>query len=652
MQDIKEPEAVWRTMAGTTDGEEARSIATVIYAYSGGRGALVDDVAFALARLAEVSERVLIVHGSEVDQPTRSALAALASGTLQMADASFSPRWYAEAWRRFGGGSSDNDRIVLTGDSWFGPINPLHAVLERMAHEPADLWQMVENATGTRQVFPEEGFPDRVRPWAWVCLTGRLMASTDWSTCALVQEDEGQSSGSEWALNDYFTERGWRTTYAFPASNFPDADPALLHTALLLAEGAPFVDKAVFQGYPPHLNRLGIIGREVVEAIGDAGYPLAMLWSSLVRNTPPKALNTNAGMLEVIDPASGSTLETELLRVAVIARVTEVDAFDTLLFRLDHLPQSFDLFVTTTDGISAGRIDRHLESWWAGRPGRYDVRVTPASPGHDMADFFVACRDVLLSDAYDLIVKVHLREPKGKTMNVARYFRRYQFDNLLSDPASVRAVFELFAKEPGLGVVFPPMIHIGYATMGRGWAGLDAVATQLCQQLGITVPLDKVSPLAPYGGMFIARPAALRLLAAHPWSYAQYWAGERMGRPLNHVQERLVAAAAGERGFHVRTILTPEHAAIGHTSLEYKLDEMLSTTRGYPVEQIGLLHRAGYTGYGGPVALLRMYLRINHPRASELLRPVYRVAGLGFRVMRWAQSVVGRVSGASTKESM
>jgi lipopolysaccharide biosynthesis protein len=171
------------------------------------------------------------------------------------------------------------------------------------------------------------------------------------------------------------------------------------------------------------------------------------------------------------------------------------------------------------------------------------------------------------------------------------------------------------------------MMHIGYATMGRGWADLYQAADKICQMLGITVPLDRVSPLAPYGGMWIGRPEALRPLSDHAWSFADYDFEKRgkLGR-LAHLQERLIAVAAAQCGFHVRTVLTPEHAAISHTALDFKVDELFSTTRGYPVEQIQLLHRAGFTGYGGVVAIARMYLRVNHPRIVAFLRPGYHLA--------------------------
>ena len=245
-----------------------------------------------------------------------------------------------------------------------------------------------------------------------------------------------------------------------------------------------------------------------------------------------------------------------------------------------------------------------------------------------MSAFFVGCRDILRGGRYDLVVKVHSRTPQRRTPNVARYFRRYQLENLLSSPGYVRNVLALFQREPGLGVVFPPVIHIGYATPGRGWVRYRERALELCTTLRIRVPLDGVSPLAPLGGMWVGRPEALSLLTDADWTYSQY------GRPAPHradlarVQERLVPLAAGERGFHCRTVLNAEHAAISHTALEYKLDQLSSTTPGYPVEQIQFLHRAGWAGAGGIVALTRMYMKLNHPGAMKMLHPVVHPAGI------------------------
>ena len=88
------------------------------------------------------------------------------------------------------------------------------------------------------------------------------------------------------------------------------------------------------------------------------------------------------------------------------------------------------------------------------------------------------------------------------------------------------------------------------------------------------------------------------------------------------MQERLVVAAAAQRGFHSRTVLAASHAAISHTALDFKNDQMFATLRGYPLDAILLLQRAGHTGYGGIVGLARMYLRLNHRLIARAVLPV------------------------------
>lgn len=619
-----------------TDGSEdtPRPLRVVVYAMAAAVSGVPGDVRHALTALRPHADRIVVVHSPTLGATARAALSDLADEAVAAPGEEFSPQWYSAGIVR----TPANGELILTGDSWIGPVRSFSPILERMSAETLDAWSMVENAAGIPESFGSEGFPARARPWTWMSLseTADRSAAVRFLDSNAAPDD---ALTAELRFLDAMESVGAQTGHAFVAADFPSPNPALLHAELLLEAGCPLVDKAVFQSYPPFLDRSAVIGRDVVRTIAGYGFSMDALWDGLARTTPPKALNTNAGMLEILhgdrhEAAPG-------FRIAVIARVTDVAAVEDVLDRADNLTGPYDVYLTTTDGRSAARLERRAEKWWGGRAGRFEVRVTPASRGRDMADFFVGCRDILLSDSYDLIVKVHARKNRRKTANVARYFRRYQYENLLHDESYVRQLLGLFEQEPGLGMVFPPMMHIGYATMGRGWAGLRGFADRAAEMLGITVPLDEVSPLAPYGGMFIARTDALRILARFPWSFGDY--GHRKERDygqLQHLQERLLVPAAAEAGFHTRTVLTPEHASISHTALEFKVDEMFSTTRGYPVEQIGLLHRAGYTGYGGAVALSRMYLNINHPRVTARLRPVYRIAYRLYPIARTLRTAV------------
>ncbi|MGN8554696.1 UNVERIFIED_CONTAM: rhamnan synthesis F family protein, partial [Microbacterium sp. SLM126] len=360
-------------------------------------------------------------------------------------------------------------------------------------------------------------------------------------------------------------------------------------------------------------------------------------------NVQPRVLNADAAMLEVLPDVDTSYDPTTPLRIAAVIHVRDLARIDDLLDRYATLPEGTDLIVTTTSHEDADHVRSRLSRRADLAPARREVRVVQARAGRDMSAFFVTCADVLRDERYDLIVKIHSMKRAGIEFNARRYFRRHQLENLLSSSGYVRNVLGLFQREPGLGVVFPPMVHIGFGTMGRAWADYRETVADWCKRLGIRVPLDDASPLAPYGGMWIARREALAILTDHPWTYSDYRRKEAQApADLPRIQERLVALACGELGYHVRTVLNTEHASISHTALEEKVDQLFSTTPGYPVEQIQFLHRAGWAGHGGPLSLARMYLRMNHPRVSRVAEPGLHLA---WRAMDKARRVRDRMRG-------
>lgn len=360
------------------------------------------------------------------------------------------------------------------------------------------------------------------------------------------------------------------------------------------------------------------------------------MWSNLAKNVQPKTLNTDAGMLEVLDESAHAPAPSR--RIAVLAHCADPRTIDHILNRLEQIPVDFDLVVTTLDDDSATRIRTAIDDRRLTKATGFDIRVVPSKHGRDMSAFFIGCRDILVSDRYDLVVKIHSRAPRKRGANIARYFRRYQLENLISSPGQFSNLLALFEREPGLGAVFPPMMHIGYALAGRGWSQYREPALEISERLGINVPFDGASPLAPMGGMWVGRPKALRLLLDDQLRYEDYVAAKRGGADLARVQERLLPLALGEIGYHCRTVLNQEHAGIAYANLAYKLDQLSITPPGYPLEQIQWLHRAGWAGAGGIVAMTRMYMRLNHPTTSARLAPVMRpfvaVARIGMHTLR------------------
>jgi rhamnosyltransferase len=354
-----------------------------------------------------------------------------------------------------------------------------------------------------------------------------------------------------------------------------------------------------------------------LDAAESAGFELLPILRHLARSTPPRLLNTNGALLSVVAAPSAERTRDQTMRIAVVAHIFYEDMVDELVDLTDNLPGPYDLVITTPDQDRARTIREQLASR-ARTWGALDIRVLGSNNGRDQGAFLVACRDLIVGDDYDLLVKVHSKKTVQDGFNIGRHFKQQQLLNLLDTPAYVDGLVDLFRNEPGLGLVYPPTIHIGYPTMGRGWWSNKSGFAALAAQLGITVPLDDVSPLAPYGSMYIARPAALRRMVEREWSFADFGGADAyQDGGLAHILERLPSYAAAEDGYYTRTVMTADYTAISHTSFEYNLDQLSVTIPGRIDEQVSLIRRLGFFGQGRAADVLRMYLRSHAPRHSR-----------------------------------
>ncbi|WP_341975315.1 rhamnan synthesis F family protein [Microbacterium sp. LTA6] len=614
-----------------------------------------DYVPFALAGLREHAAHVLVVVNGALSDAGRVALESVSDEVLVRENSGFDIWAHKDALDHVGARIAEFDEVLLTNDTWFGPVRPYGPVFERMGERSTDFWGMTDHAREVPNPFTGKGvLPYHLQSF-WIAVRREMFLSDAWVQYWRDLPEMPSYFDAvlkhETIFTEHFAERGFTHDVAYPSADYPTDHPALFNADLLLRDDCPLLKRRQFFHYPPYLDRHAVIGRRVLRDVEDYGYPMPVLWQNLARNVAPKVLNADAGMMEVLPDVDVSYDPERPYRIAVIAHVPHARDLDELLSSTDDIGQSHTLFVTTTTDEDAATITQRLAEQGTGDRAASEVRVVPAR-GRDMSAFFVGMRDVLVSGDFDLIVKVHTRRPKNRSANAIRYFRRHQVDNLLGSPGYFANVLALFQREPGLGIVMPPMIHVGYATPGKGWAYYLPRAKEVAAQLGIRVPFDGVSPLAPLGGMWICRPAALAPLTRPDWRVEDFdKPSKRRKADLARVLERLVVYGAGEDGFHARTVMSLEHAGISHVSMEYKLDQLASTTPGYPIEQIQFLHRAGWIGKGGAVAMLRMYLNLNHPALVERVRPVVRpVTSILRRAVgaaRGAQKLlIGAVKGA------
>ncbi|WP_243076980.1 rhamnan synthesis F family protein [Microbacterium sp. SS28] len=601
------------------------------------RGGIDDYIPYALDGMREDAAHILVVVNGTLSDEGRAKLEPVCDEILVRNNTGYDIWAHKHALAHLGDRISEFDEIILTNDTWFGPVRPYGPVLARMAARQVDFWGLTDHSAQEPNPFTGRGVLHYHLQSFWIAVRPSLFLSEAWRAywhdLPEMPDYFDAVLKHEAVFTHHFASLGFRPDVAFPSKNYPTDHPALFNPDLLLADGCPVLKRRPFFHYPPFLDRHAVIGREIARGVEAYGYPVAMMWQNLARNVAPKVLNADAGMLEVLPQADASGGVGRTLRVVAILHVFYPEMTDEMLDRVDTLPGPYDLVVTTPDSARAQeirgilalrpRIDRSVE-----------VRVVDSNAGRDQSAFLIGCRDILLDGGYDLVVKLHSKKTPQDGFNIGRHFKGQQFQNLLDGDGYTANLIALFLREPGLGLVYPPMIHIGYPTMGHAWWANKPGVEAMCAELGIRVPLDHASPLAPYGSMFVARPEALRLLVEHAWTYEQFGSEDAYNDgSLAHILERLPSYAAGELGYHTRTVATAEYMAISHTMLDYKLDEISSALPGDTVEAIHYLRGVGHVGRGRLIDFARMYVRLHFPGVGAALRRVVRRRPLLGRVL-------------------
>ncbi len=459
----------------------------VFYLFFDAEGVVDDYVPYKLEHLRPHAEHIVVVVNGSVTPEGRAKLEAVADDVFERENEGFDAWAYKDALARFGRERlADYDELILMNHTFYGPIGSFDPLFARMNASELDFWGVTDHGPTPSQFLAGKTYPAHIQSH-WIAVRRRLFLSEPWRAywdgLPPIRSYQDSVSRHEARFTEHFERNGFRYEVAYPHKDFGNLHPALISAYDLIEAGCPVLKRRVFFHDPLYLDKEVIIGRWITEAAGRAGYPLELLWANAARTALPKVLNTNASMLEILPEAVDRYDEAKPQRIAAVAHIFYDDMTDELLDRFAFLPSAYDLFITTTDEVKAQTIrealDRRAAAGLDAACVRREVRVLPSNRGRDISAFYIGCRDVLTSGDYDLVVKIHSKKTAQMAHNAGSFFKRQQLDNILNSPGYAANVIGLFQREPGLGAVFAPMIHIGYPTLGAAWFLNRAPAAEL-----------------------------------------------------------------------------------------------------------------------------------------------------------------------------
>ncbi|KAB1659476.1 glycosyltransferase [Pseudoclavibacter chungangensis] len=603
-------------------------------------GVVDDYVVHQLREFRRDFDTIFVVVNGGLDDEGRARLESVADTVWQRENVGFDVWGFKEAQAEFGWDALEEfDELHLINYTNFGPLYPLAEVLDRMDDLDVDFWGMTEHKEVTPHPLRGVGTMPAHLQSPWLVVRKSMFSTPEyrqyWDEMPMITTYHQSVDRYETNFTPHFNRLGFTSRAAFPAENYAAANPHFENITEMLKDRVPIMKRRVFFHDPLHNDKVPIIARDALETVErTSDYPVELVYANLARTSQPRNFHTNASMMEILPDQDLTDPDVPAPSVAVICHLYYDDLIDEIMAHVDNVPGAPDVFITTTD---EGRRARILEGIARhGYTGNVDVRVIESNRGRDISAFLVGCHDVLTDERYELIVKIHGKKSVQDGFNAGQWFKRHLLENLLPNRGYTANLIDLFRREPGLGMVFPPVVHMGYPTLGHAWFANLAPAREFAARFGITVPFDDNTPLSPFGSMFVARRRALAPIVDAGWTWNDFpEADGYKDGGLAHVIERMLSYIVLNEGYHVRTAMNVRLAAISHTFLEYKLAMIGSELPGQANAQLHHLRNIKKSVWpSSPLAAAKAYIAVQQPGVAEKIRPAYFVARNLYRRLR------------------
>ncbi len=604
---------------------------------------LVDRyVLYCLEKLRQHVEHIIVISNGPVSSDGRAQLDAVVDEVWERKNVGLDVGGYKEALDRFGFDRlAEYDEAILLNYTFFGQIYPFSEMFEKTDAWDVDFWGISEHAEVDPHFFATGGVLPRHIQSHWLAVRTSLLASPAfreyWESMPEITSYDESVDRHEARFAQYFQERGFRWDVVYRCADYPYQNPILDDVVQLTADRCPILKRRTFFHDPLYMSDNAIIGRDVIDILEKTSdYPLELIWENVARTMEPRVAATNFSLHRIYSDALEITPEqyqrTRETRALVAIHCYYEDMLDELLDYANRLPCQQHVVVTTDTDEKRATIEALLSRR---EIPSFEVRVTQSNAGRDVSAFLVGCADLLRSDGFDIVVKLHSKRSPQDGVVAGGWFKRHLFGNLLHSDHYAANLVNLFVEDPHIGMAIPPTIHIGFPTMGQSWFLNKEWAAKLCTQLGIRTPLDESTPLSALGSMFIARPRALHLLLDAGLTWADFENQPYGDGSLAHVIERLFTYSSLGAGMPVYTVQSTELASINYPFLEYKLQNFSQGLPGTAMQQRAYLDRL--LAAPSALGLAKRVMNVRFPQFARAVWPAYDATRKMYRRVRVAR---------------
>lgn len=485
------------------------------------------------------------------------------------------------------------DEIVLCNSTSMGPVYPFSEMFLEMQARDVDFWGITKTHRVDGYDFeynPYGYLPEHIQSYFIVYRNSFLQSNELQSYWTAMPEitSYNQSIGMyESVFTKLFADKGFRWDVYVNTDDFEGVadQPLMFYPEKLIRERKcpVFKRRSFFHLYKDMLFHTA--GQPTLLLydflISSKLYDVNLIWDNILRCYNLTAIARQLHLNYTLSTThSNSENIQRIIKAQKIALIMHL-YFDDILedsFKLaSSIPSEADVYITTNTEEKRLKIEAIFSKL---KCNKLEV-VVINNRGRDVSALLVAMRDVLKN--YDLVCFSHDKKTaQSNPGSVGESFAYKCYANILYNRIYVENIIELFAKESRLGMVVPPApLHGEYRDLyGHNWGINFEMTKDLCEQLGVYVPMDEnENPIAPYGSVFWFRPQAMKRLFEKEWNYEDFPEEPLpVDGTISHAVERCYSFVAQSAGYFSAVVMSDMFARIEYTNLDYCVTQSTNDT--------------------------------------------------------------------------
>jgi len=560
----------------------------VIYFFYDAAGIVDRYVSYMLDDVVKNCAELFVVCNGKLTTEGREAFKKFTPHILVRENIGFDVWAYKEALEHYGWDRlAEFDEVVMMNHTIMGPVYPFAEMFGEMNQRDVDFWGITKfHRVSDDPYHTGYGYmPEHIQSH-FIAVRQAMVQSYEfqkyWETRPQICSYADAVGKHEAVFTKRFSDCGFRWAVYVDTSDmegFTNYPLIMNPVALLQNYRCPiFKRRSFFQSCTDLISFTDAgQGPRLIEYLEQhTSYDPALIWENLLR-TENMADIKNALKLNYILPLHCAP-QRKCRRKVALAMHIYLDELIEYCYRYAlSMPEESDIYISSGSRETCNKIKNVFEN------GPWNqVRVIQIeNRGRDIGGLLMGSGPYL--SQYDYVCVMHDKKVTQLDYASKGYaFSERCYHNLLGSAELVENILDLFERNPFLGLLCPPPPNHAdyYLTFGCEWGPNFEVTKQLAEKLKIFVSIkqDK-EPVAPLGGMFWCRAAALDKLFSFGWKSEDFpKEPSNMDGTILHAVERIFPFVAQDAGYYSAWGLSDEYMRLEWNNLSYMLREVNTRT--------------------------------------------------------------------------